>query len=65
MDTDEEESEIPSSYINFLFITSFNAGRGEEDNLSSSVENISDKQAVRISDCYIDIRTIHKVYLTC
>lgn len=63
--TDEEESEIPSSHINFLFITSINAGRGEEDNLSSSTENISDKQAVRISDYYIDLRTIHQVYSTC
>lgn len=56
--SNEEESEIPSSHLNFLFITSFNAGRGEEDTLSSIIESFSDQQAVRISVTLIWGRSI-------
>lgn len=62
--SNEEESEIPSSHLNFLFITSFNAGRGEEDTLSSIIESFSDQQAVRISVWGLSISFICHPYST-
>lgn len=52
---------VGTFFLNFQQGTTC-TGDGEVENLSSPNESVSDNQAVRVTDCYTVIRTIHQVY---